>query len=220
MTHPQLAGLATPGVGVAAPLALPLAARIQERDWNRFLHDATQLANGCRDLVDAVSPNVIVVTSSSVLGGEAASRGVTESAHWAAALEAVARLSSSLTTRAAVGVHLPAPSALVAAGRSAADAQAELTDAGRAALDAGAHVVVVARSAAEPEVSFTTLVNIAAFHQGFVVAAGGPFAGLPGSTAIALGAPVPATGLVLTDGELPRETDVSVLSDWVYEVTG
>jgi hypothetical protein len=108
----------------------------------------------------------------------------------------------------------------VAAGRSTADAQTELTDAGRAALDAGAHVVVVARTDTEPDVSLTTLANIAAFHQGFAIAAGNPFAGLPGSSTVALDAPVPATGLVLTKGELARDTDVSVLSDWVYEVTG
>lgn len=221
MTHPRLAGLATPGSpGVASPLALPLAARIQERPWETFLVDPTSLANGCRDLVDAVSPDVIVATSVSVLTTGIADRLLDDVAHWSAALEAVGRLAASLTTRAAVGVHLPAPSALIAAGRDRERALGEITEAGRAALDAGAHLIVVEQTDVEPEGELTTLSNVASFHQAFVVSSGGGFAGLPGSRRVPLGAPEPGSGVMLTDHELERHTDVSVLSDWVYEVAG
>ena len=221
MSHPSLAALATPGgPGVAAPLALRPAARIQEREWEEFLRNPTQLANGCRDLVDAIAPNAIIVTSPRVLAEEAERDPVSAAPHFVAALEAVERLVGSLAHRAAVGVCIPGPSTLIAAGGRTLDASlGEVLDAGRAALQAGAHLVLLDDPEPVPEVSLTTLVNIARFHQAYIVAIGQPWGGAQGSSIVPLGDRTPGTGLIVTPGELERDIDISELSDWVYDVT-
>lgn len=220
MTHPALSALATPGgSGVAAPLALRSAARIQERDWDQFLHTPTQLANGCRDLVDAIAPHAIVVTSAAVLAEEAAGTPLASTPHLAAALDAATRLAASLGARAAVGVTLPGVSRLT--GRPATAAAEEITEAGRSAFAAGAGLLLIDDPAPPDGVVLSTLLNVARFHQAFVVAVGAGWGGLAGSTVVPLETPQPASGVVVTDGEIDPEHagNISALSDWVYDVT-
>jgi hypothetical protein len=178
------------------------------------------LANGCRDLVDAISPNAIIVTSPAVLVEEAVGGRIAEAPHFVAALEAVGRLVESLAHRAAVGVCIPGPSVLVASGaRSIHDAVAEVTEAGRGAVQAGSQLVLIDDPAPVGSVSLATLVNIARFHQAFVIVVGEPWGGVPGSSIVGIDEKRPGMGLTVTPGELDRGTDISELADWVYEVT-
>lgn len=219
----RVASLSQPGgPGLAAPLGLRPAARIQERDWDEFLVNPTQLANGCRDLVDAVGPDAIVVTSVSVLLEQSADGGsLAETAHLVAAVDAVARLAASLGGRAAVAAALPGPVALAAATGVNVDAAVDqILDAARALLASGADLLLVDEPTPTESVSLTTLINIARFHQAHVVAIGPEWSALPTATVSLVDSPQAGSGLVVTHGELPRDTDLGLLEDWVIGVAG
>jgi hypothetical protein len=195
------------GRGIAVPLAHRLAARIQERDWPDFTCDPTQLANGLRDLADAVGPDglavclpdVLLEGGSSVLAGE---QGI-------AAVEATRRLRASMGDRVALVACLPGPADVDGGADGVLAAAKEF-------LAAGADAIVVLGS---PAGSLSTLANVARFHQ--AVALGDDRAhGLPVVERRPLAQPSPADGLVLTDVHLPRETNVSDLEDWVFAVRG
>jgi hypothetical protein len=70
---------------IAVPLALAPAARIAEREWEAFLTDPTQLANGLRDLIDAVNPDAVPLTSDDELLTEATSGAGSQGPHLRAA---------------------------------------------------------------------------------------------------------------------------------------
>jgi hypothetical protein len=195
------------GRGIAVPLAHRLAARIQERDWEDFTRDPTQLANGLRDLVGAVGPDGVAVCLPDVLleGGDdvlAGEQGV-------AALEATRRLRASMGDRIALVACLPGPAA-VAGGADGVLA------AGREFLAAGADALVVLGPAVG---SLSTLANVARFHQAVALGDHGGH-GLPVVERRLLDEPSPADGLVLTDVHLAGDTDVSELEDWVVTVRG
>jgi hypothetical protein len=195
------------GRGVAVPLAHRLAARIQERDWGDFTRDPTQLANGLRDLADAVAPDGIAVTLPDVLleGGSDLLAGD----QGRAALEATRRLRTSFGDRLALLAVLPGPGDVDGGTAGVLACAKEF-------LAAGADGVVVL---GPPGGSLSTLANVARFHQ--AVALGDDAAhGLPVVERRPLDAPTPAVGVVLTSGHLPRETDVSELEDWVVAVRG
>ena len=83
-------------------------------------------------------------------------------------------------------------------------------------LSAGADGIVVL---GPPAGSLSTLANVARFHQ--AVALGDHEShGLPVVRRRPLSDPDAAPGLVLTDVHLARDTDVSVLEDWVIAVRG
>jgi hypothetical protein len=195
------------GRGIAVPLAHRLAARIQERDWEDFTCDPTQLANGLRDLADAVAPDGLAVCLPDVLleGGT----DVLASEQGAAAVEATRRLRASFGDRVALLACLPGPEAV----HGGADG---VLAAAKGFLAAGADGIVVLGAVGG---SLSTLANVARFHQ--AVALGDDAAhGLPVVEQRPLAAPGPAAGLVLTDVHLARETDVSELEDWVLAVRG
>ena len=195
------------GGGIAVPLAHRLAARIQERDWADFTCDPTQLANGLRDLADAVGPDGLAVCLPDVLleGGP----DLLASDQTAAALEATRRLRTSFGHRVALFAVLPGPDAVSGGAEG-------LLGAAKEYLAAGVDGIVVLGS---PSGSLSTLANVSRFHQ--ALALGDDTAhGLPVVERRPLGAPSPGAGLVLTDGHLPRETDVSALEDWVDAVRG
>jgi hypothetical protein len=195
------------GRGVAVPLAHRLAARIQERDWADFTCDPTQLANGLRDLADAVAPDglavclpdVLLAGGADVLAGE---QGV-------AAVEATRRLRASMADRVALIACLPGPAHVDGGAAGVLAAAKEF-------LSAGADGIVVLGT---PAGSLSTLANVARFHQ--AVAYGDDVRhGLPVVERRPLRQPAPGAGLVVTDVHLPRETDVSDLADWVVAVRG
>lgn len=201
-------GLATGrAVGtLAAPLALHVAARIQERDAEDFLYDPTQLANALRDLIDAVDADAAQVSDPAILAAEWAPSG---GEHLATALEATRRLRASYRDRVALVAALPDP------GSVAADA---VLDLGKQFLGAGVDVVLVCGDGADGP-ALSTLANVARFHQGAALSHSneGRF-GLAPATLVPLDAPIPATGFVTTPEPLARTTDIAQLSDWVDAV--
>lgn len=195
------------GRGIAVPLAHRPAARIQERDWADFTRDPTQLANGLRDLADAVAPDGLAVALPDVLleGGD----DLLASEQGTAAVEATRRLRTSLGDRVALLACLPGPGAVAGGAEGVLTAAKEF-------LAAGADGVVVLGS---PSGSLSTLANVARFHQ--AVALGGESGhGLPLVERRPLEAPSPGVGVVLSDGHLARETDLVALEDWVLAVRG
>ncbi len=191
------------------PLGLRVAARIQERDWDDFTCDPTQLANGLRDLADACGPDGVPVSSAETLlaGGPDPLAGE----QGQAALEATRRLRASFGDRLVLIACLPGPASL-AGGRDA------LLDVGKQFLAAGVDVLVVlGHHADEPQLG--TLANVARFHQALAVGCCGA-QGLPEAERVPLADPRPVPGLVLTAEELPGDTDLSLLEDWVDGVRG
>jgi hypothetical protein len=195
------------GRGIAVPLAHRLAARIQERDWEDFTCDPTQLANGLRDLADAVGPDGLAVCLPDVLleGGPDLLAG----AQGTAAIEATRRLRASMGDRVALVACLPGPADVHRGTDGVLAAAKEF-------LAAGADAIVVL---GPPGGSLSTLANVARFHQAVALGDDGAH-GLPLVERRPLGDPSPAVGLVLTDIHLARETDVSELEDWVFAVRG
>jgi hypothetical protein len=195
------------GRGIAVPLAHRLAARIQERDWEDFTCDPTQLANGLRDLADAVAPDGLAVCLPDVLleGG----RDLLSGEQGAAAIEATRRLRASMGDRVALVACLPGPAEVDGGTDGVLAAAKEF-------LAAGADAIVVLGA---PAGSLSTLANVARFHQA-VALGDDPAHGLPVVERRPLGHPAPGAGIVLTDSHLARETDVSELEDWVLAVRG
>lgn len=185
------------GRGIAVPLALAPAARIQERDWEDFTEDPTELANGLRDLHQAVAPDGLVVSLPELL----VEQGLI-GPHAVAAVEATRRLRASLGDQAALVAALPGPEDFPP------DA---LLDLGKEFLAAGVDLLLVFGE--DPTGRLATLANVARFHQAVVVFAAD-------TTRPPLDAPAAAAGVVLTDDWLARETDLSVLEDWVDAVRG
>jgi hypothetical protein len=195
------------GRGIAVPLAHRLAARIQERDWEDFTCDPTQLANGLRDLADAVAPDGLAVCLPDVLleGGA----DVLAGEQGTAAIEATRRLRASMGDRIALVACLPGPGEVEGGTGGVLAAAKEF-------LAAGADGIVVLGA---PAGSLSTLANVARFHQ--AVALGDEEGhGLPVVERQPLADPRAAAGLVLTDVHLARDTDVSELEDWVATVRG
>jgi hypothetical protein len=205
---------------LAVPLALAPAARIAERDWQGFLHDPTQLANGIRDLVDAVNPDGVPVTSDDQLVEEAVTAAGSLGSHLQAGQEATRRLRQSLGDRVALVGVIPGPARVAAAIRQDPMAAAELVQTlGKELLGAGADVLLI-RDDGKSDVRLTTLANIAQFHQALALAAGQPTGGLVEVTQLPLQSPAPTTGVVVTDQQLPREVDFTLLEDWIDGVHG
>lgn len=184
---------------LAVPLAMRLAAKIAERPWEAFLTDPTQLTNGLGDLLDAVRPDGVAVTVPSMQQVDG---------HRNAALEATRRL------RATVGDD----AVLVAVLGAAPD----LVDTVRAFLEAGIDGVVLAGAVdggVDPAAA-RTIGNVARFHRAMAHVLGPDVCGLPGAATVPLDAPVPKVGLVLTDGEVPADTTVPAIQEWVAAVRG
>jgi hypothetical protein len=203
--------------GIAVPLALATAARIQERDWADFLEDPTQLANGLRDLHQAVSPDGLAVTQVDVLV-EQSSVGLGAGPHAVAAVEAVRRLRTSLGDLAALVAPVPGPARLASSGVGEAEAAEQVQAFGRELLGAGADVILIIDDVLHG--SLSTLGNIARFHRGVVAFVGEGTGQIVSAQVQSLGSPEAATGLVVTDGDVPRDTDITIIEDWVETVQG
>ena len=205
---------------VAVPLALAPAARIAERDWEGFLTDPTQLANGLRDLIDAVNPDAVPLTSDDRLLTETTAVAGSPGPHLQAAQEAARRLRQTLGDRVALVGVLPGPARVAAATHHDLPAAAELVQTmGESLLAAGADVLLI-RDEGESDAVLSTLANIARFHRALALAVGQPTHGLPEVTRVPLQAPSPATGVVVTDQQLPRALDFTLLEDWLDGVHG
>lgn len=194
------------GRGIAVPLAMQVAARIQERDWDDFTCDPTQLANGLRDLVDACAPDGVPVTTPEVLLGAADPVGGIEVR---TALEATSRLRASMGDRVALVACLPGPAALPAGSQ-------DVLELGKAFLGAGADAIVLLEHHGDAS-SLSTLANVARFHQAAAMGCCDEH-GLPVIERVPLADPRPTPGVVMTTDTLSRDTDVSALEDWIDAV--
>ena len=178
---------------LVCPLVLVQAAEIEALPEERFLTDATKLANGLRALREAFGNDVIVTAAADDLaavaaGDLAAARAAaatgdlatTSAAHprVAAAVEATRRLAVTADD-AALAVALCGPARLAAElGQSPVD-QAALETCGavlltlaKAFLEAGANLLLLVEAEPLPAASAgawrsaaTPLVNVARFHQ-------------------------------------------------------
>lgn len=183
---------------LAVPIALRLAAKIAERPWEAFLTDPTQLANGLGDLLQAVRPDGVAVTLPEVLADDGGG------ARLQAALEATRRLRATVRDEAVVIAVLGPEPAVV--------------DTVRAFLDAGVDGVVLAGEV--PADQARTIGNVARFHRAMAHVLGPGASGLPGADVVPVDAPVAKSGLVLTDGEVPADTTIPAVQDWVATVRG
>ena len=197
------------GAGIAIPLALAPAARIQERDWEDFTEDPTQLANGLRDLLQAVGPDGLVVNDPAILLEQGAN-GLLKGFHAQASIEATRRLRASMGDQVALVACLPSPSDVDSG---------DLLDLGKEFLGAGADILLVLDDRPEAATALSTLANVARFHQG-LVAVTGDAGGLIRAERFWLADPQPASGLAISADWLPRDTDLSELEEWVDAIRG
>jgi len=197
------------GRGFAVPFAARFAARINERDWEDFAFDPTQLANGLRDLVDALSPDGIPVTIPEFLAEGSLEPSSRE--HLRAAVEATARLRASMGDRVGLLACLPDPSSF--SGGSTA-----LVEVAKAFLAAGADGILVMEPTADAQSEpLTSLANIARFHQAVALGTDARQA-LTQVTQIPLAAPRRADGVAVTETDLPRDIDLNILEEWLHTV--
>lgn len=174
-------GQASPAL--VCPLVLAQAAEIEALPLERFLTDATKLANGLLTLHEALGNDVIVTAAADGLAAEAAATGpVTAHPRAAAAIEATRRLAATADD-AALAVALCGPGRLAAQlGQAPADPAAlercgaVLLELARAFLRAGADLLLLVEEEALPAKSgdgwrsaATPLVNLARFHQAAAV---------------------------------------------------
>jgi hypothetical protein len=178
---------------LVCPLVLVQAAEIEALPEERFLTDATKLANGLRALREAFGHDVIVTAAADDLAADAtgdlaAARAAAATGDLAAASAAHPRVAAAVeATRrlavtaddAALAVALCGPARLAAQlGRSPTD-QAALETCGavlltlaKAFLEAGANLLLLVEAEPLPAASAdgwrsaaTPLVNVARFHQ-------------------------------------------------------
>lgn len=216
----ELSRGASPSGAVVVPLALAPAARIQEREWEDFTEDPTQLANGLRDLVDAVRPDGVPVTSARLLVEQAAG-SLVPSPHAVAAVEATRRLRQSMDEALVLAAVLPGVATFAAAGIPEPAAQEQLLDLGKQLLAAGVDLVVVDDGdAPPPDVNLSTLGNVARFHQALAVATRPLPGGLPPAARVPFDSPRAVDGVAVTAEELTRDTDLTELMEWMDAVRG
>ena len=170
-------GRASPAL--VCPLVLVQAAEIEALSEERFLTDATKLANGLRALRGAFGHDVIVTAAADDLAAAAARAGSPAAdPRVAAAVEATRRLAVTADD-AALAVALCGPARLAAQlGQSPAD-QAAMETCGavlltlaKAFLEAGANLLLLVEAEPLPAASadgwrsaVSPLVNVARFHQ-------------------------------------------------------
>lgn len=231
----QIAKAMAAGRAVAAPLVIPLAfrlaARIQERPVEEFLTDPTQLANGLRELFEAIGAGGIVCAlddgmECEALGGSGYDLArLVSGERVSTSLEATRRLRATLGDKAALVAGLTGPATLV--GECGGSGAEDVTKAGQAIsglarqfCEAGADIIIIFEKASPPDeqawrASLQTLSNIVRFYRGlgFLMGREGP---LPQPTAISLGETRPGvTGLVVTPEEVPATTSIEMLRSWV-----
>ncbi|WP_248960968.1 hypothetical protein [Sphaerisporangium perillae] len=207
---------------LAIPLALQVAARIQERDAEDFVYDPTHLANALRDLTEAVDPDGVPVTAPEVLlVGCPDTARLLSSEQLDVALEATRRLRASAGDRIALVAELPGPAAIMDCCAAGPDAAADAVLAlGRRFLAAGADVILIGDHAEPSGAGLSTLANVARFHQALALCHPVTRYGLAAATVVSLDTPGAGRGVTVTDRQLSRHTDIEVLRDWINAVRG
>lgn len=206
---------------LAVPLALRLAARIQERPLDDFFEDPTQLANGLRDFLDAVRPDGLVVTDGEALRDEVANMPVErlrDGMRIGTALEAAGRLRETVGDSAVLVAVLPGP-ATIAESRDKGEAGEVVQTLAQEFVGVGVDIILFTESEgtnlADFEAPLRTSANVARFHRGLTCLRGATLPFLTSPTVLPVTEPRPASGLVITDTDLPPDTDVTLVQDWV-----
>jgi hypothetical protein len=220
--------MAVPGGGqhaLAVPLALRLAARIQERPLDGYFTDPTQLANGLRDFLQAVGPDGLVLTDPDVLAEDVATAALAALAvapRVAAALEAARRLRGTVGDSAVLVACLPGPAAVAALRAGRGDPAEVVRVLAKEFLGAGADVILLAEKdgAAGDEATLRTIANMARFHRALTYLSGAPASCMSAPAVVPLDRPAPARGLVVTDRDLPPGTSLTEVQAWVTAVRG
>ncbi len=184
---------------LAVPLAPRLAAKIAERPWEAFLTDPTQLTNGLNDFIEAVGPCGVAVTLPSILAED------TDGTRRDAAVESTRRLRTTVRDNAVLIAVLPG------------DID-DLVEVVKSFLEAGIDGIVL--SGETPRDVARTIGNVTRFHRAMAHVIGAGASGLPGAELVLLDAAAPKTGLVLTDGEVPVDTQIPAVQDWLAAVRG
>jgi hypothetical protein len=174
-------GRASPAL--VCPLVLAQAAEIEALPVQRFLTDATKLANGLQALHEAFGNDVIVTAAADDLAAAAAGAGsLTARPRVTAAVEATRRLAVTADD-AALAAALPGPARLAAQLGHPPTDHAALEQYGamllvlaKAFLEAGANLLLLVETDTLPTGSgdswrsaATPLVNVARFHQAAAV---------------------------------------------------
>ncbi len=221
----MLAGGGSSQHALAVPLALRLAARIQERPLDGYLSDPTQLANGLRDFLQAVGPDGLVITDPDALADDvaAAEPGALAAApRVSAALEAARRLRGTVGDTAVLVARLPGPAAVAGhrAGRS--DAAEVVRVLAREFLGAGVDVILLAEKegTAADEPALRTVANMARFHRALSYLSGATASCMAAPSVVPLDRPAPARGLVITERDLPPDTSLTAVQHWITVVRG
>ncbi len=212
---------------LAVPLALRLAARIQERPLEDFFTDPTQLANGLREFFEAVGPDGIVVTDPEVLADEIVSCSVDElptATRVSTAVEATGRLRSTFGDSAVLVAVLPGPASVAELRGDKASAGDIMQTLVKDFLGAGVDIIVFTEtenaSLADYEPVLRTSANMARFHRALTCLRGSAVSFLYAPTVVPLDEPRQETGLVFTETDLPTDTSVTLVQDWVAAVRG
>lgn len=210
---------------LAIPLALRLAARIQERPLDRFFTDPTQLANGLHEFQQAVEPDGLIVTDPEALTDEIMtnpSAALPIAGRAATAVEATRRLRITVGDTTALVAGLPGPATVAAwreDKREAAETTQRLVD---EFLAAGIDIILLTEEEgsdlAAYEAPLRTIANMSRFHRAMACLRGARVPFMPEPTVVPLTHPTPTSGLVITERDLPTDTSITLVHDWVTTV--
>jgi hypothetical protein len=208
---------------LAVPLALRLAARIQERPLDSYFTDPTQLANGLRDFLQAVAPDGLVVTDPDALAADVTAAdpdALASAPRVSAALEAARRLRGTVGDGAVLVACLPGPAAVAGLRAGRSDAAEVVHSLAKEFLGAGADVILLAEKdgAAADEATLRTIANMARFHRALAYLSGTTAACMAAPAVMPLDRPAPAAGLVVTDRDLPPDTSLTAVQAWTTAV--
>jgi hypothetical protein len=208
---------------LAVPLALRLAARIQERPLDGYFTDPTQLANGLRDFLQAVAADGVVITDPDALGEDVATAdpaALAAAPRVSAALEAARRLRGTVGDSAVLVACLPGPAAVAGLRADRGDAAEVVRVLAKEFLGAGADVILLAEEdgAAADETTLRTIANMARFHRALSYLTGASATCMAAPAVVPLDCPAPAAGLVITDRDLPPGTSITAVQAWITAI--
>ena len=167
-------------------------------------------------------------------GGDRGAVPLGQGGQKAAALPAAPRISAALEASRRLRVTVGDTAVLVAClpgggraaellGDSSAGASV-LQVLAREFLGAGADILLLAEreagGGAAQEPAMRTVANMARFHRALCYVSGPAVSFLDQPTVVPLDQPRPARGLVVTERELPADTSMTVVRDWVDRVRG
>lgn len=216
---------------IIIPLAFEVAARISARPLEDFCQDATQLANGLKELHQAIEPDGLVVSMAGELESASANvegpdaTDILGGPRVAASLEACRRLRDTFGDEIVLLAGVTGPMTLASAFGIQTDGAGEcLCALVKAFLEAGSDLVLLIDEAdVEPDeaasAALKTATNIARFHQASLLSFDGR--GLPAPHRLSLDkGSAEGLGFIVTDAAVPADYDIARLRQWVVDARG